>query len=246
MDKFLAVWRKEIVSHLVSPSLYGIAAVFLAVTGLNFWKLSVESAGESTSLSVLLFGPLFFWIITLALIVALTMRQFAEEKRSGTLELLMTAPLQDSELVAGKFAASLTLFAFILLPVAGYPWILRACATGVWTVDKGQMATGFGGVLLMGAFYTSVGLLISALSKGPVMAALGSFAVLNVLFFLDAFWYAGPSGGFQQAIDYLSAIRHAVDLSRGIVDSRALTLYGSGTVLMLFLAVKAVEARRWR
>lgn len=246
MDKISAVWRKEMTLQLVSPSLYGIAAVFLAVTGLNFWKLSVESAGTPTALSVLLFGPMFFWIITLSLVTALTMRTFAEETRSGSLELLMTAPLRDVDVVMGKYLAALTLFAFILMPVAGYPWFLRACSTGLWTVDRAQVITGCAGVLLMGAFYTAAGVLISALSKGPVLAAIGTFAALNVLFFMDAFWYAGSNGPLQGALDYVSAIQHVMDLSRGIVDSRAVVFYGSGTGLMLFLTVKVVEARRWR
>ncbi len=246
MDKISAVWRKEMTLQLVSPSLYGIVAVFLAVTGLNFWKLSLESAGAPTALSVLLFGPMFFWIITLSLITALTMRTFAEEKRSGSLELLMTAPLRDVDVVAGKFLAALTLFACALLPVAGYPWILKACSTGIWTVDKAQVVTGVAGVFLMGAFYTAVGVLISALSRGPVLAAIGTFAALNLLFFMDAFWYVGPSGAFQHAVDYVSAIQHAMDFSRGIVDTRAVVYYGSGIGLMLFLTVKVVEARRWR
>jgi ABC-2 type transport system permease protein len=84
------------------------------------------------------------------------------------------------------------------------------------------------------------------LSKGPVLAAIGTFAALNILFFMDAFWYTGPSGTLQKAVDYVSAIQHVIDLSRGIVDSRALVFYGSGTGLMLFLTVKVVEARRWR
>jgi ABC-2 type transport system permease protein len=246
MDKISAVWRKEMTSQLVSPSLYGIAAVFLAVTGLNFWKLSVDNAGTPTALSVLLFGPMFFWIITLSLITSLTMRTFAEEKRSGSLELLMTAPLRDMDVVMGKYLAALTLFAFIVLPVTAYPWLLKACSTGGWTVDKAQVMTGFAGVLLMGCFYTAIGVLISALSKGPVLAAIGTFAALNILFFMDAFWYTGSSGALQKALDYVSAIQHVIDLSRGIVDSRALVFYGSGTGLMLFLTVKVVEARRWR
>jgi ABC-2 type transport system permease protein len=246
MDKTLAVWRKEMVTVLVSPFYYGIAAVFLFVTGLNFWKLAVENAGTRTALSVLLFGPMFFWIITLTLVTALTMRLFSEEKRSGTLELLMTAPLRDMDVVAGKFAAALTLFALAVLPVAAYPWILQSCSTGVWEVDKAQVVTGLVGVLLMGAFYTAVGLLISALSRGPVVAALCTFATLSLLFFVDAFWYAGPSAPLQKILDQVSAIQHVMDLSRGIVDSRAVVLYGSGSALALFLAVKVVEARRWR
>jgi ABC-2 type transport system permease protein len=246
MSRILAVWRKEMAVQMVSPSLYGIAAIFLGVTGLNFWKLSVESAGEPTAMSVLLFGPMFFWVITLALITALTMRSFAEEKRAGSLELLMTAPLRDVDLVAGKFLACWSLFAFILLPTAAYPWILKMCSSGLWSVDQSQVLVGFGGVLLLGAFYTSVGILISALSKGPVLAALGIFATLSLLFFLDAFWYAGPADPVRRLVEYASAIQHVMDFARGVVDSRALLFYVSGTGLMLFMAVKTIESRRWR
>jgi ABC-2 type transport system permease protein len=246
MDRLQAVWRKELVSHLVTPSLYGMGTVFLAVTGLNFWKLAQESAGSPTSMSVLLFGPIFFWIITLVLVTALTMRSFAEEKRSGSLELLMTAPLRDVDLVGGKFTAAFTLLVLIVLPVASYPWILRACSSGPWTVDIGQVLVGFCGVLLMGAFYTSVGVLISALSRGPMLAALGTFSALMLLFFLDAFWYAGPSAPMQRMIDHASAIQHVMDFSKGILDSRAVIFYLSFTGLMLYAAVKVIESKRRR
>lgn len=246
MNKIPAIWRKEMLSHLVSPSLYGIAAVFLVVTGLNFWKLCVESAGTPTSLSVLLFGPMFFWIITLLLITALTMRTFAEEKRSGSLELLMTAPVRDTDVVMGKFLGALTFFALILMPVSAYPWLLKLCSSGIWSVDKVQVIMGLGGVLLMGSFYIAAGILISALARGPVLAAVGTFAALSVLFFLDAFWYAGSSAALQKILQYVSAIQHVMDFSRGIVDSRAVTFYLSGTGLLLFMAVKVIESRRWR
>ncbi len=246
MSKISAVWRKEMTSQLVSPSCYGIAAVFLAVAGLNFWKLSVESAGTPTAMSVLLFGPMFFWVITLALITALTMRTFAEEKRSGSLELLMTAPLRDVDVVVGKFLAAFNLFGLIILITASYPWLLKAFSTGVWEVDKAQVASGMAGLLLMGSFYTATGVLVSALARGPVLAAIGSFAVLSVLFFLDAFWYAGPTGSIQRLLDYVSAIQHVMDFSRGMVDSRAVIFYLSGAWLMLFTTVKVLEAKRWR
>jgi ABC-2 type transport system permease protein len=246
MSKIMAVWRKEMTSQFVSPSFYGIAAVFLGVAGLNFWKLSVESAGTPTAMSVLLFGPMFFWVITLSLITALTMRTFAEEKRSGSLELLMTAPLRDVDVVGGKYLAALTLFALILLPTASYPWLLRVFSTGVWAPDKAQIAAGMTGVLLMGSFYTATGVLISALAKGPVLAAISSFAALSVLFFLDAFWYAGPAGQLQHLLEYVSAIQHVMDFSRGLIDSRAVIFYLSGTWFMLFTTVKVLEAKRWR
>lgn len=246
MDKLLAVWRKELASQLVTASLYGTAAVFLAVTGLNFWKLAADSAGTPTSLGVLLFGPMFFWIITLMLITALTMRSFAEENRSGSLELLMTAPLRDVDLVGGKFLAALTLFVFILLPTVAYPWILAACTAGSWSIDQAQVFVGLGGVVLIGAFYIAIGVLISALSRGPVLAGIGIFAAISLLFFLDAFWYAGPSRAMQRILEYTSAIQHIMDFSKGILDSRAVCYYVSGTGLMLFAAVKVVESKRWR
>jgi len=246
MGKCGAVWRKEMTACLVSPFYYGLAALFLAVTGLNFWKLCADSAGQPVAMSVLLFGPLFFWILVLALIAALTMRLLAEETRSGTLELLLAAPLRDTDLVLGKFAAALTQFALIVLPVAAYPWMLRVCSTGVWSVDRAQVAVGFGGLLAMGACYTAAGLLISAVARGPVLAAVGSFALLSLLFFLDVFWYAGGAAVLQRFLDYASSVQHATDFARGIVDSRAIVFFGSGTALFLFLAVKAVESRRWR
>jgi ABC-2 type transport system permease protein len=246
MNTIAAIWRKEMTSHLVSPSLYGIAAVFLLVTGLNFWKLSLESAGNPTSLSVLLFGPMFFWIIALVLITALTMRTFAEEKRNGSLELLMTAPVRDTDVVAGKFLGALTVFTLILMPVSAYPWLLKLCSSGIWSVDKIQVVIGLSGVLLIGSFYIAAGVLISALARGPVLAAMGTFAALSVLFFLDAFWYAGPSVHIQKILQHVSAIQHVMDFSRGVLDSRAATFYLSGTGLLLFMAVKVIESRRWR
>ena len=246
MRNTLTLCGRELASYFLSPLAYITITVFLIVTGLNFWKLSVESLGGSIPFATLLFGPALFWIMLLVVITVITMRLFAEEKRNGTIELLMTAPVRDTEVVMGKFLAAILFLVAACAPTAAYPLVLRALSTGVAELDHGQMATGYVGLALIAAFYVSIGLFVSSLTKSQVVAAMLTFAVLCTVFFIEHFHYMIPGrAAAQPVVDYVSTVQQVLDFSRGILDTRAVVLYVSGTVYMLFATVKIMESRRW-
>jgi ABC-2 type transport system permease protein len=245
MRNFFTIWRRELTAYFVSPAAYVTMVLVLGVTGIGFWLGAKISAGAPVKMDVLLFWLPTLWLMVMIVASVTTMRLFAEEKRSGTIETLMTAPVTEAEVVLGKYAAALTLFIVIFAPTAAYTPILRKFSSGMEVVDPRQIMTGYLIVFLIGAFYVSVGVLMSALMRSQVAAAIGSFAVLCVLFALVS--VLGPvfEGDLSEVFNSVSAIKHVKEFSRGVIDLRAIVLYVSGTALMLFMSVKALESRRW-
>ena len=246
MTRFLSLWRKELAGHFLSPVAYTVLTAFLAVTGLGFWRLAAQSDESPMGLSVMLFGPVFFWLMILVVITAITMRLFAEERRAGTLETLRTAPLRDAEIVLGKFAGAYTFFLIACASTAAPVACLRFLAPGAMPLDPGPLAAGYLILALCGAFYIAIGLFVSSLTRHQVVAAVVCFAVLATLFFMEYLNYFLPGSGAQAVLAYLTPTRHIMDFASGFVDSRPIVWYLTGTALMLFLATKAVESERWR
>jgi ABC-2 type transport system permease protein len=177
----------------------------------------------------------------------ITMRLLAEEKRSGTIEMLMTAPVTDFELVFAKWLGALTLYTLMWALTGLYVLILRHFSGGTTALDLGPIASGYVGVLVIGQFLIAIGLLTSSLTKNQVAAALMSFALVFLIIIVVnwlAFLFQG--GVFGKVFKLLSAFEHMDDFSRGILDLRPVVLYLSGTVLTLFVTVRVVESRKWR
>lgn len=252
MRNFLVLWRKELATYFISMAAYVTTIVVLIVAGLDFSLRAVFSRGEVLQLDSLSGLPTL-WIMVLMVATILTMRMFAEEKRLGTLEMLMTAPVTEAEVVLGKYAAALTLFFFIFLPTVTYAFVLRRYSSGIESIDPLPIACGYLMLLLIGAFYISIGLLLSSLSRSQIVSAVSCFSVLCILFLLvssldevvrdqavTAFQYKAA-----RVLEYLSAFRHIRDFSRGVIDSRPVVLYLSGIALMLFSTMKVLESRRW-
>lgn len=239
-----AIWRRECGAFFLSPQAYVTLTVFLAMAGLSFWNVAVEGMQDGTPLSVLLFGPLFYWLMILVVIAVITMRLMAEETRSGTLEMLSTAPVREAEIVIGKFGAGLTCFLVIVLPTAVYPYLLSLFSSGIPPIDWVQVGVGYAGLACIAAFYVAIGLLVSCLTSSQLAAAIGSMAVFSVLFFIELFWRAAPAIATERVLAGVSAIQHVADFSHGIVDSRAVVFYASGTAVALFLGVQTMERRR--
>lgn len=239
MRNTLLIARKEIVSYFTSPMAYIIAAVFLALSGL-FFATYVNSA-QIASLSGF-FQPASFIIILLAPV--LTMRLFAEEQKLGTLELLLTAPVRDVEVVAGKFIAALTILLGMLALTLYYPLLL------FWFGDPdfGPIASGYLALLLLGASALSVGLLASSLTSNQIVAAIVGLGILL------GFWVIGLAsqivGGsyplLRDLLNYLGLGSHFTDMVRGVIDTKSLVYYLSFSAAVLFLTVRSLETRRWR
>jgi ABC-2 type transport system permease protein len=244
----LTLWRKELAAYFLSPIAYVAAIFFLLITGFNFYfVVGLFSRRHFTIPDVMeqiLSSPLFFWPTFLLIVPVLTMRTFAEEKSAGTIETLMTAPVTERAVVLAKFLAALTIFVFIWLPTAAYPFLLEIFSTEVAPLDIWPVASGYAGVLLLGMFYLSVGVLCSALTGSQVVAAIVTYAVTGILFFVGLVHTHVAADLIREISLYVSSFEHQQRFVRGIVDSRPIVFYASGTVLMLFATIRLLEGRR--
>jgi ABC-2 type transport system permease protein len=248
MKTFLSLFKKEVRTCFLSPIAYVVMFFFWMLTGLNFWWLLLQLAdGESLTLATQqMFGGLICFSL-LIIVPLITMRLFAEERKLGTLESLLTTPLTAAQLVAAKFAGSLVFYIVLWLPVVAYTVIQQELspAEALQFPDFGAMRSGFLGVVLVGGLYIAIGMVMSSLTSNQIVAAISGFALLSVLFFSTLFMaYTTPNPAVRIVGQYLSPYAHLLDFSRGVVDSRTVVLYVSYTAWFLFAAVKVVDARR--
>jgi len=233
----LAIVKKELRVYFASPLAYMFLGVFLFLAGLFFY-LGVTMTGEA-SLRVML-GNLS--IVLLFLLPMLTMRHFAEERRAGTFELLMTAPVPLWALLLGKWAASLVLCLVMLAGTLIFPAILAYYGNPDW----GIVLTSYLGLLLCCGAFVSAGLFSSSLTNEPVAAGLG-----GVLLLLP-FWLAGSVSDLvtmdaaRTVLRHVSFLTHIEPFSKGIVDTADLAWFAMFTFAFLFLTWRSIESRRWR
>jgi ABC-2 type transport system permease protein len=259
MRGLLAIVRKELGHFFVSPIAYVVAGVFLVVTGFFFYQFVVifsERAMQAAMQSR--FGPPpaldvpglvlrnFFGLVgTVVLFLSpmLTMGAYTEEKKRGTMELLMTSPLRDADIVLGKFIATLLLFLLMLLPTVLYQVVLFLASDPrpPWVLLVG----GYLGVLLLGATFIAMGLFISSLVENQIVAAVVSFMLFLLLWVLDV-GVRGATSWWGEALQYISVLRHYDDFTRGIIDTSAVVFYLSATALGIFLTLRSLDAMRWR
>lgn len=236
MRNTIAIAEKELKAYFASPIAYVVTAAFLAVMGYLF--AVILGFGRQASLRFVFQN---MSIILLLIAPALTMRLLAEEQRTGTIELLLTAPLRDVEVVLGKFLASLALLGVMLGLTLYYPLLLGLYGKPDW----GPIATGYLGVLLLGAGCLAVGLFTSTLTQNQIIAAVLGMGLLLLLWVIGGAGQlvGGPVGDILR---YLDIPNHFNDFTRGIVDSRDVIYYLSLSVSGLFLAVVSLQSRRWR
>jgi len=237
------VWtlaRRELGGYFFSPIAYLVAFFFLIFTGafFVFFAPTLEPGGEASM------GQLFaFMIVLLALFVPpLTMRLLAEEQRSGTIEILMTAPVTDVEVVLGKFVGAMLYYVALLVPTVVYLVVLAIYSSP----DVGPVLSGYLGLLLLGGLYISVGTFFSAATRHQIVAAVASIVVLFVFVFVIQAMVVAATGPMRVLLQALSIECHYRDFARGVVDLGHVMYFASGTVLFLFLTVKVVESRKWR
>jgi ABC-2 type transport system permease protein len=248
MNRIWVLWRRELASYVVSPVAYVLLAMFLAVMGLGFWFVaSARLVNGATFYDFLraLYGGVA-WLGVLIVVPVLTMRSFAEETKSGTLELLLTAPVRETEVVWAKFLAALSMYCLMWAPTLLYFVLLkRALPEGI-TLDPGAIASTYLGLFLTGSFALSVGILSSILTKHVLVACMSSFALI-LLWFLSGFLPAiSPVPAFREAVTPFSSVLHMLEFSRGVVDTRPVVLYVTSTLLVITVAVRLLESRRWR
>ncbi len=253
MRNVVTIARKELQGYFASPIAYVVIGFFALLFGYFFYTFlyfferqsmqMAPGAGGALNVNQALIGPAFMNVSVIVLFVMpmITMRSYAEEKRSGTMELLLTSPLTDVQIILGKFFGALALYAVMLGVTIIHIAVLFAYGSPEWK----PVATGYLGLLLMGSCFISAGLFISSLTKNQIVAGMVSFAVFLMLWVIN--WLGqsmGPTG--QAIVTHLSITDHLDDFARGIIDTKHLVYYVSFIVFGLFLTAKSVDSERWR
>ena len=253
--RWLAVFKKEMRLYFGSPVAYVVITFFLLISGWFFSQIFLFYSDASMrsfmqpqfaqNLNVVdnVMRPLFtnMSVVLLFFMPMLTMRLFAEEKRSGTIELLLTFPVRDGEVLVGKFAAAIVLFLMLLGLTALYPAIV-----GYFTrVEWGPLLSGYLGLLLLGSSFLAVGILVSSLTENQIVASFATFAILL------GFWVIGWSadlvgGNWRGVFQYLSILEHLDSFGKGVIDTKDVLYYLSVIALSLFLTLRSLESKRWR
>lgn len=249
MNGMLTLWRRELASYFLSPVAYVVAIVFLVVLGFDFFLAVDLNTNQRVTLNEvageLLSSPLFFWPIFLVVVPVLTMRVMAEEKRAGTIETLMTAPVTDTAVVLAKYLAAMTFFTTLWIPTVFYTFLLRHFSAEAAPLDIGALLCGYLGVFLLAMFYVALGILCSSLTRSQLVSAVACFALMCLGFYLGLLHYYTRLDWLREVSAYASGMRHQLAFTRGILDSRPVVLYGTGTLLVLFVTIRIQESRRW-
>jgi len=238
MSLFCTIWRREVASFFLMPASYAVVTFFLALMGLSFWLMvqMLMLGHVATPVSQVMFGEsLFFWMAMLMVPPLITMRCVAEERRIGTMELLMTAPVGDATVALGKFAGALTVFLLLWIPTLSYVFYLSKLAPYATPLDVGALAGAYVGIGLIGAFFLSIGLFASTCTRNQMVAAISSFSLIAMYFFMGFTPRFTELPLLHQSAHYISCLTHMIDFSRGVLDSRPVVLYLSLTALMLFI-----------
>jgi ABC-2 type transport system permease protein len=238
------LWR-ELESLFFSPLAYIVLTVFLLLSGFSFvWAIKGSNGIVADTLAIFLGDGLMFWVLVTVVPALVTMRLVAEERRTGTLEVLLTAPVRDGEVIAGKFLGALVFQAFLWAPTLVYIRILRGYGA---LPDPGQLVTSYVGIVCVTALLSAVGLLFSTRTSNQIVAAVGSLS-FNVLFLVvPALVHEERFGALQRMLAAVSMTEHfRGSFSRGLLDSGHLAFYVAATLGVLVMATRSLEARRWR
>lgn len=246
MNAFLATLSRELRAYFFSPLAYIVMAVLLLVNGFVFWLivsfLSDPRAAAGAPLELFFGQTFFFWLILLFMTPVLTMRLLSEERRSGTIEVLMTAPITEAQVVLGKYVAALSFYIALWVPTLAYAGVIARYGA----VDWGPVASGYLGVAGVGALFLAVGVLASAVTRSQLIAALLTFVILVPMFTFGLLENLVNNEIAKQVFGYLNLWQHMDDFAKGIVDSRRLVYYASATVFLLFLATRTLAVKKWR
>jgi ABC-2 type transport system permease protein len=254
MRNILIICTKELRTYFVSPIAYLLLTMFTLIFGFFFWNsvgyfnmmgLESQMRGQSFPMSVneYVIRPLLsnVSVIGLFFIPMITMRLFAEEKRTGTIELLATSPIRDIEVIVGKWLAALLLYAvMLLLSAVNFAFLFR-----YGNPDWRPLAIGYLGLLLQAGGLLAVGTFISTLTKNQIIAGAATFGVCLMLWVME--WVAGyETAAWARVLAYLSVITHFESFAKGVLDTKDALYYVSLIFLGLFLTSRSMESLRWR
>ncbi|MBN1177818.1 MAG: ABC transporter permease [Anaerolineae bacterium] len=243
MRNILAIAKREVASFMLSPIIYLVTAAFLLLTGLYFW-LTLTWMVEYGEPPTVRYTIEFMIVVFVFAGPLLTMRLLAQEKRMGTLELLLTSPVREGELVLGKFLAGLAFYVLMVAPTLLYPLVLEIFGNPDW----GPVWSSYLGLLLFGWVFLSIGTLASAVTQNQIVAA-----VLGVAGNLGLWLFVGAPATDPNIDPRLADVLRILDLQQhldgflsGAIDTKDIFYCLSVTVLMLFVATRVLEARRWQ
>ncbi|MBF0528076.1 MAG: ABC transporter permease subunit [Deltaproteobacteria bacterium] len=254
MSNFWPVFKREIKVYFTSPIAYAVSVIFLIIAGYFFYSsvayyvlVSYQTARnpmmEGLNLIDLVLTPMFgnISVVMLLMLPLLTMRLFAEEKKTGTYELLLSYPIKDLEVLLGKYLAALTVFAFMIALTGFYHLLLWGMGVG----DFGVVMAGYLGIFLLGAAFLALGVFISSLTENQIVAAAISFGVL--LLFWVVSWSSSSMGPpWSELLDYLALVKHILNFAKGIIDTADVVYYLLFVFFFLFLTLRSLETKRWR
>lgn len=261
MKNIVAIFQRDYSNYFVSPIAYVVITVFLLVMGYFFFVIldstirgSMVAAMQSQQMGGMmpsfdvpsLVARDFFGILSTVLLFMLpmtTMGLFAEEKKQGTIELLMTSPLTSPQIVLGKFFASLAFFLSMVAPTLLYFLILQVYSQPhfLWT----PILSAYLGILFLGGSLIALGGFISTLTENQIIAGVSTFGVFLILWVIDASARSGSSK-FSDVLNYLSVLNHFDDFSKGVIDTTHMIFYLSFMVFALLLTLRSFESLRWR
>lgn len=249
----LPIYKRELKALFYSPVAWLVLAAFFLLGGY-FWAASVTAyarysmmagmrPGMELKIADYLISP-FFGNVTVTFIFLLplvSMRLLSEEKKSGTIETLFTYPFSDVDIVLGKWFASLTLLAAMLLPTLLFPALIASKTTLPWSV----IVTGLGGLFLVGACFLAAGVFTSALTENQVIAGALGFGSILFLFILG--WMSGQASGWAKTLlEQVAIMTHFQDLTKGVINLQDISYFILFTALMLFGTLRVLESKKWR
>jgi ABC-2 type transport system permease protein len=254
MRNTLIICQKELRSYFVSPVAYILLVMFGLIFGFFFWNalgyfviegMEMQMRGQMYPLNLneQIIRPLLqnVSVVGLFFIPLITMRLFAEEKRTGTIELLVTSPVRDLEIIVGKWLAALALYSCMLLFTAvNFAFLFK-----YGSLDWKPLAIGYLGLLLQAGALLAIGTFISTLTKNQIIAGAVTFGVCLLLWVLE--WVSGyESSTWARVLAYMSVITHFESFGRGVIDSKDLVFYATVIFLGLFFTARSMESLRWR
>jgi ABC-2 type transport system permease protein len=253
MNTFI-ICRKELISYFRSPIAYAVMAGFGLISGIFFYLfvyafvrqgMMAAMQGQSFPMNIdesIVRGVLQnLGVFGLFFLPMITMRLFAEEKRSGTIELLATSPLSDIEIVVGKWLGAMILY----MSMVGLAMISFLTLFAYGTPDWRPMMVGFLGLLLQGGALLAIGTFISSCTKNQIVAGVLGFGTVLILWTLS-YWYDFDNSAFARVLNYISVLSHQDSFAKGVLDLKDIIYYVSMIVLGLFLTARSLESIRWK
>jgi len=256
MRSMLAIMGKELRVLFTSPMAYVVTAVFILITGYLYYNIvlfastqsmqimRVQGALPQINLNDLIFRPTFhnMAVILMLTLPMITMRLLAEEKKSKTIELLMTSPVPIFAIVMGKYLAAMAVFTLMLGLTVYMPLLMWYYGSIQWL----PILTGYLGIWLLGGVFIAVGLLASSLTENQIIASFIGFGAVLILWLIGWLSHSMTDTPLGPVLTYLSIGEHTQNFIKGVIDTQDLVYQGSVMVIGLFLTHRALESQRWK